>query len=283
MMERAKLSGALLVSKIPPNAGRSVQYLRPVPDDGDAATFATPDSAQPAPASAGSGRRTAFWFAAIGAVVFAVASVTGLALLLPTGPDRVKPTASLPFPTAAPKLAKAAIDSALQVPALRPAAVALTSSDASPAPPPPRTAKTAAAASDAALAKSAGSPAQPKPTPPDASTSPAPPTSPAPAPAGAPTVPSLLRARGDTLFAAGHLAAARDCYRRAAEAGDGQAALQLGETYDPAFLALAGLFRERGDAPTAAYWYRQASKLGMHDSNALLRGLAAELVAASPK
>ena len=46
-----------------------------------------------------------------------------------------------------------------------------------------------------------------------------------------------LLERGDSLIAKGDVASARLFYERAAEGGEGQAALRLGESYDPAFLA----------------------------------------------
>lgn len=47
---------------------------------------------------------------------------------------------------------------------------------------------------------------------------------------------AALVARGDALVGLGELASARLFYARAAEAGDGRAALRMGATYDPAFL-----------------------------------------------
>jgi TPR repeat protein len=43
-------------------------------------------------------------------------------------------------------------------------------------------------------------------------------------------------ARGDALFSAGDIDAARLFYERAAEAGEAEAAIRLGETFDPTFL-----------------------------------------------
>ena len=64
---------------------------------------------------------------------------------------------------------------------------------------------------------------------------------------------------------------ARLFYERAAEAGDGEAALRLGESYDPAFLARAHLSGVRGDALAAARWYRRAHVLGTIEAETLLR------------
>jgi TPR repeat protein len=61
-------------------------------------------------------------------------------------------------------------------------------------------------------------------------------------------------------------------YERAAEGGDGQAALQLGETYDPAFLKRAGIAGIRGDSAMAKRWYQQAFELGAGEAQTLLNG-----------
>lgn len=84
---------------------------------------------------------------------------------------------------------------------------------------------------------------------------------------------SALMARGDALFGTGDLASARLFYERAAEAGHGQAALRLGESYDPSFLAFNGI-PVRGDAVLAARWYKKASDLGVPSSDILLNALA---------
>jgi TPR repeat protein len=77
-------------------------------------------------------------------------------------------------------------------------------------------------------------------------------------------------------MAKGDVASARLFYERAAEAGDGQAALRLGESYDPAFLARSHLNGVRGDAVAAARWYRQARELGITEAEALLQTLSPE-------
>ena len=70
-----------------------------------------------------------------------------------------------------------------------------------------------------------------------------------------------LVARGDALVISADVGAARLSYERAATAGNAEAALRLGATYDPAFLARAGLRNVRGDATIAQYWYRRARDL----------------------
>ena len=64
------------------------------------------------------------------------------------------------------------------------------------------------------------------------------------------------------MFAVGDITSARLFYERAADAGDGQAALKLGKTFDPVALYFARLYGIRGDTDTAAYWYRRARDLG---------------------
>jgi len=83
--------------------------------------------------------------------------------------------------------------------------------------------------------------------------------------------------QGDRLFATGNLAAARLLYERAADAGSGQAALRLGETYDPAFLKRIQWLRSvQGDAEVAISWYRRARELGASDADILLQSMQAK-------
>jgi hypothetical protein len=70
-----------------------------------------------------------------------------------------------------------------------------------------------------------------------------------------------LLARGDTFLSGGDVASARLFYERAAEAGDRQAAMRVGATFDPAFLGRVGL-HARGDPAKALSWYRHALDLG---------------------
>jgi TPR repeat protein len=84
---------------------------------------------------------------------------------------------------------------------------------------------------------------------------------------------AALLARGDTLLSIGDIASARLFYERAADAGDGLAAVRLGETFDPIFLERAGLSRVRGDWGAAVSWYRRARDLGATDAEVLLKGL----------
>jgi TPR repeat protein len=71
----------------------------------------------------------------------------------------------------------------------------------------------------------------------------------------------------------GDVVSARLLYERAAVAGDGGAALRLGETFDPTFLALTRI-HARGDAPIAAHWYERARELGETRADILLKALS---------
>lgn len=83
-----------------------------------------------------------------------------------------------------------------------------------------------------------------------------------------------LVARGDLMLGSGDVTSARLFYERAANAPDAQAALRLGESYDPAFLAGARLNRTAGSVPLAAQWYQRAAELGAPEADTLLRALA---------
>lgn len=87
-------------------------------------------------------------------------------------------------------------------------------------------------------------------------------------------VPALM-ARGDAHLAAGDLASARLFYERAADAGNADAALMVGRTFDPAVLAQSGLRGVRGDSAVAATWYRRAAALGAPEAERLLDALKA--------
>jgi TPR repeat protein len=72
-------------------------------------------------------------------------------------------------------------------------------------------------------------------------------------------------ARGDGFLSARDIVSARLFYQRAADAGDADAALRLGATFDPEFLTRAGIPAARGDPAQASYWYRRARGLGIVD------------------
>ena len=84
-----------------------------------------------------------------------------------------------------------------------------------------------------------------------------------PPPTVSPVEIAALMARGDSFLGAGDIASARLFYERAADAGDGPAALRLGATFDPDFLDRAGMRSSiRADPEQAASWYRRARELG---------------------
>jgi hypothetical protein len=73
---------------------------------------------------------------------------------------------------------------------------------------------------------------------------------------------AALVTRGDAFLSAGDIASARLFYQRAADGGDGGAALRLGATFDPAFLSRTGVRGMPADRAQASSWYRRAADLG---------------------
>jgi hypothetical protein len=235
------------------------------------------------------------WFLAIGVALLAISGTVGLALRPVLNKTPVPPVTAIAIPPAAAKLAADAVDPGLRPPLLKPAAIAPSRGDVGGAPPEahkalaPALAATTAKPTGPAPPNTAARENLPKNTPKAAENSavakvvqnsaPAKAATPAVIPASAPVAAAESvewRARGDALFVAGALAPARQFYELAADAGDGQAALQLGETYDPAFLAQAKITRERGDPAVAAHWYEKASKLGAASADILLKAVMAE-------
>ena len=88
---------------------------------------------------------------------------------------------------------------------------------------------------------------------------------------------TTLLARGDWLFATGDIDSARLLYERAAEAGEAQGAVRLGETFDPIFLDRAQVREVRADAGMAVFWYRRARDLGATGITSRLKSLEAKL------
>jgi len=84
---------------------------------------------------------------------------------------------------------------------------------------------------------------------------------------------AALVSRGDAAFSVGDVASARLFYERAADAGNGDAALRLGESYDPNFLERAKLRAIKGDSKAAVFWYRRAKELGIAEADILLKGI----------
>jgi hypothetical protein len=73
---------------------------------------------------------------------------------------------------------------------------------------------------------------------------------------------AALLVRGDAFLAAGDIASARLLFERAADSGDGRAAMRMAVTYDATFLDRAGLRGLGSDPERAAFWYRRARELG---------------------
>ena len=75
-----------------------------------------------------------------------------------------------------------------------------------------------------------------------------------------------LRLRGDELMGMGDVASARLFYERAADAGDGHAALLAGHTYNPAILSAFGVKGMNGDMAEAEKWPTRAWAHGDKDA-----------------
>jgi HPt (histidine-containing phosphotransfer) domain-containing protein len=73
---------------------------------------------------------------------------------------------------------------------------------------------------------------------------------------------AALVTRGDAFLSAGDIVSARLFYERAADGGDGGAALRLGVTFDPAFLSRTGVRGTPDDLAQASSLYRRALDLG---------------------
>ena len=91
--------------------------------------------------------------------------------------------------------------------------------------------------------------------------------------AGAPLATEIaeLLARGDSFVLIGDVPSARVFYERAANAGDGQAALRLGATFDPAYLGRATLGGVVSDNAQARLWYQRARALGEAEAERQLK------------
>jgi hypothetical protein len=94
----------------------------------------------------------------------------------------------------------------------------------------------------------------------------------APLPLPAEQITALLT-RGDAFVRTRDIASARLFYERAADAGNGRAALRMGESFDRAFLDSIGIYRMIGDRQVALSWYRRARDLGDTEAAQLLHKL----------
>jgi hypothetical protein len=225
---------------------------------------------------------------------------------VPVSPPAVVPSAAETAPNAVPAAAEfappadptAAPASAETAPPADPTAAPASAETAPPADPSaaPASAETAPPADPTAVPASAESAPPTDPTAAPASAETAPPTDPTAAPASAetgaqgvqaavtadkaPAPPPLpaeqitaLLARGDAFVRTRDIASARLLYERAADAGNGRAALRMGKSFDPAFLDSIGISRMLGDRQLALSWYRRASDLGDAEAVQLLQKL----------
>jgi SH3 domain-containing protein len=85
-----------------------------------------------------------------------------------------------------------------------------------------------------------------------------------------------LMAHGQKMIDVGYFAGARAYYKRAAEAGSGEAALRLGATYDPDFIEKIGAHGIKGDLKEARAWYERAKQLGVEGAEEKLDALKDE-------
>lgn len=178
-------------------------------------------------------------------------------------------------------------------PASLPADPVATSFAAAPSPSArssPGAAVTTAAASSAGLTAEAEATARPDPTSLQPSVQPALPsrqgmTSAAPATPSNPKATSsngpsqdrgeiaMLLSRGKDFLASGDLSSAQLLFRRAAEAGSAEAALNLASTYDPHYLADHKVVGVMGDEEKARTWYQRAIDLGSAEASRRLAEL----------
>ena len=84
----------------------------------------------------------------------------------------------------------------------------------------------------------------------------------------------LLMKQGQQLIAAGDVVTARAVFQRAAEAGDADAAVALGGTYDPIVFAKLGVAGLGADLEKARTWYQKAESLGSAEATRRLAILA---------
>ena len=87
---------------------------------------------------------------------------------------------------------------------------------------------------------------------------------------------AALVAHGDALVGVRDIVSARLFYQRAAEAGDGAAALRMGATFDSVFLDRANVRGVSGNQQEALSWYRRARDLGEAKAEGLLKAFQTE-------
>ena len=87
------------------------------------------------------------------------------------------------------------------------------------------------------------------------------------------TVAKELLEKANRLLEKGDIVAARAVYQRAAEMGNGSAALMLGSTYDPRRLWSLGVIGMIGNKERARQWYSRAAELGHPEAKSRLMAL----------
>lgn len=85
---------------------------------------------------------------------------------------------------------------------------------------------------------------------------------------------AMLVNRGKDFLTNGDISSARLLLRRAAEAGNAEAALALGSTFDPAVIARLGAIGVKADAARARKWYEKAAALGSNCASEQIAKLA---------
>ena len=84
----------------------------------------------------------------------------------------------------------------------------------------------------------------------------------------------LLMKQGDEFIRAGDVVAARMVFQRAAQAGEADAAMAVGATYDPIILAKLAVVGVAPDGDKARAWYQRAESLGSGEATRRLAILA---------
>ena len=82
-----------------------------------------------------------------------------------------------------------------------------------------------------------------------------------------------LIAHGQKMIDVGYFAGARAYFRRAAEAGSGEAALMLAATYDQELIDKIGAHGIKADPDQARVWYERAKQLGVEGADVKLAAL----------
>jgi hypothetical protein len=86
-----------------------------------------------------------------------------------------------------------------------------------------------------------------------------------------------LIALGHKMIDVGYFAGARAYFKRAAEAGSGDAALLLGATFDAEFIDKIGAQGIKADPEEAQGWYERAKRLGVKDVETKLKALKEDM------